>query len=65
MRGARTRLALMLALCPDLVEAGRMVQNVTWYTESAPVATAAQGQVGVVVILRHLRRVLGLPDPLP
>ena len=52
--------ALMLALCPDLVEPARMVENDTWYTASAPKATAAQGEAGVAVILRHLQQVLGL-----
>jgi creatinine amidohydrolase/Fe(II)-dependent formamide hydrolase-like protein len=54
--------ALMLALCPDLVEPGRMAQNDTWYTATAPRATTAQGQAGVAVILAHLRGILGLPQ---
>jgi len=52
--------ALMLALCPDLVEPARMGENDTWYTASAPQATAAQGEAGVAVILGYLREVLGL-----
>ena len=52
--------ALMLALCPELVELDRMAENDTWYTASAPRATRAQGEAGVAVILRHLRGVLGL-----
>jgi len=52
--------ALMLALCPDLVEPDRMAENDTWYTESAPRATNAQGEAGVAVILAHMRGVLGL-----
>ena len=52
--------ALMLALCPELVEPGRMAENDTWYTASAPKATPAQGEAGVAVIIRHLRGVLGL-----
>ncbi|MBC7476822.1 MAG: creatininase family protein [Pseudorhodobacter sp.] len=52
--------ALMLALCPDLVEPARMGENDTWYTASATQATAAQGEAGVAVILRYLREVLGL-----
>ena len=52
--------ALMLALCPELVEPGRMGENDTWYTASAPEATAAQGEAGVAVILGYLRRLLGL-----
>ena len=52
--------ALMLALCPELVEPARMAENDTWYTESAPKATRAQGEAGVAVILAHLRQVLGV-----
>ncbi len=52
--------ALMLALAPELVAEGRMAENDTWYTETAPRATKAQGGAGVAVILRHLRGVLGL-----
>ena len=51
--------ALMLALAPELVEPARMAENDTWYTQSAPRATAAQGEAGVAVIMDHLRRVLG------
>ena len=52
--------ALMLALAPELVEPDRMAENDTWYTESAPRATRAQGEAGVAVILAHLRRLLNL-----
>lgn len=52
--------ALMLALAPELVASGRMAENDTWYTASAPRATQAQGEAGVDVILGHLRRLLGL-----
>ena len=52
--------ALMLALAPELVEPARMAENDTWYTASAPRATAAQGEAGVAVILGYLRGVLGL-----
>ena len=52
--------ALMLALAPETVEPARMAENDTWYTASAPRATAAQGEAGVAVILAHLRRLLGL-----
>jgi creatinine amidohydrolase/Fe(II)-dependent formamide hydrolase-like protein len=52
--------ALMLALCPELVEPARMAENDTWYTASAPNATGAQGEGGVAVILAHLRGLLGL-----
>jgi creatinine amidohydrolase len=50
----------MLALCPELVEPARMAENDTWYTESAPRATKAQGDAGVAVIMEHLRRLLGV-----
>ena len=52
--------ALMLALCPELVEPARMAENATWYTASAPRATRTQGEAGVAVILAHLRGILGL-----
>ena len=52
--------ALMLALCPELVEPARMAENDTWYTASASKATATQGEAGVAVILQHLRQILGL-----
>lgn len=52
--------ALMLALCPALVEGGRMAENDSWYTASAPKASARQGEAGVAVILTHLRRLLAL-----
>ncbi len=53
--------ALMLALCPELVEPQRMAENDTWYTASAPKATKVQGEAGVAVILQHLRQLLDLP----
>ena len=52
--------ALMLALAPETVESSRMAENDTWYTESAPKATRAQGEAGVAVILAHLRELFGL-----
>ena len=52
--------ALMLALAPETVEAGRMAENHGWYTATAPKATKAQGEAGVAVILDHLRRLLSL-----
>lgn len=52
--------ALLLALCPELVDEARMAENDSWYTETAPRATQAQGEAGVAVILAHLRVVLGL-----
>ncbi len=52
--------ALMLALAPETVEPARMAENDTWYTQTAPQATKAQGEAGVAVILAHLRKLLGL-----
>ena len=52
--------ALMLALAPETVEAGRMAENDTWYTATAPRATRAQGEAGVALILDHLKTLLGL-----
>ena len=52
--------ALMLALAPETVEPARMAANDTWYTATAPRATKAQGEAGVVLILAHLRVVLGI-----
>ena len=52
--------ALMLALAPETVEPGRMAENDTWYTASAPRASAAQGEAGVAIILSHLKQLLGL-----
>jgi creatinine amidohydrolase len=52
--------ALMLALCPELVEPARMTENATWYTATAPRATPDQGAAGVAVILDHLRTLLRL-----
>ena len=52
--------ALMLALAPETVEAPRMTENTTWYTQTAPHATKAQGEAGVAVILHHLKSVLNL-----
>ena len=52
--------ALMLALAPELVEPSRMAENDTWYTATAPRATAMQGEAGVDMILGHMRRLLRL-----
>jgi creatinine amidohydrolase/Fe(II)-dependent formamide hydrolase-like protein len=52
--------ALMLALAPETVDPARMASNDTWYTQSAPRATLAQGEKGVTIIMENLRRVLGL-----
>ena len=52
--------ALMLALAPDTVDMAACAANTTWYTATAPRATAATGERGVAIILSHLRAVLGL-----
>ncbi len=52
--------ALMLALAPETVEPARMAENDTWYTQTAPKATTAQGEAGVAVILAHLKALLEL-----
>jgi creatinine amidohydrolase len=51
---------LMLALAPETVDLDRMAGNRTWYTETAPRATAERGEEGVALILGHLRRVIGV-----
>jgi len=50
----------MLALAPETVDLGTMARNRSWYTETAPRATAARGEEGVALILDHLRRVIGV-----
>lgn len=52
--------SLMLALAPDTVSMEACRTNDTWYTATAPQATAATGKGGVDIILAHLRQVLGL-----
>ena len=47
-------------LALETVEVGRMAQNDTWYTATAPRATRAQGEAGVAIILDHLKTLLGL-----
>lgn len=51
--------ALMLALAPDTVDPSAMALNDTWYTATAPRATAAYGAQGTAIILSHLRQVFG------
>lgn len=51
--------SLMLALCPEAVDAGRLGDNDRWFTRSAPEASAELGEAGVAMILEHLRDVLG------
>lgn len=52
--------ALMLALAPDAVDMGRVLDGGHWYTETAPQATAELGERGVQIALAHLRRVIGV-----
>ncbi|TIO10518.1 creatininase family protein [Mesorhizobium sp.] len=50
--------SLMLALCPEAVDAAHFADNKSWYTASAPEASAELGQKGVARILEHLRAIL-------
>jgi creatinine amidohydrolase len=50
--------ALMLALCPEAVETERYGDNRSWYTQSAPKATAETGRKGVELVLARLRALL-------
>lgn len=50
--------SLMLALCPEAVEAGHFADNKSWYTATAKDASAELGQKGVAMILDHLRTIL-------
>ncbi|WP_404927107.1 creatininase family protein [Mesorhizobium sp. ORM16] len=50
--------SLMLALCPEAVDAGHFADNTSWYTASAPDASAALGAEGVAMIMNHLRTIL-------
>jgi creatinine amidohydrolase/Fe(II)-dependent formamide hydrolase-like protein len=50
--------ALMLALAPETVEMARTGENASWYTATAPRATAALGERGVALILERLRSLL-------
>ena len=52
--------SLMLALCPEAVDMSALPGD-RWYVESAARASREQGQVGVDLILAHMRSVLGLP----
>jgi creatinine amidohydrolase len=51
--------SLMLALCPEAVDASRFGENDRWFTRSVPEASRELGEEGVAMILDHLRRVLG------
>jgi creatinine amidohydrolase len=48
----------MLALCPEAVDWSRLGENTSWFTRTAPEATAELGEQGVAMILAHLRSVL-------
>jgi creatinine amidohydrolase len=50
--------SLMLALCPEAVDWGRIEDNTKWFNETAPQASAELGEQGVAMIIEHLRRVL-------
>lgn len=49
--------SLMLALCPEVVDMGRIAAE-PWYVKGAEAATKAAGEAGVALILAHWRRVL-------
>lgn len=50
--------SLMLALCPEAVDAAHFADNDSWYTKSAVEASADLGNQGVAMILDRLRRTL-------
>ncbi|MBZ9676748.1 creatininase family protein [Mesorhizobium sp. ES1-1] len=50
--------SLMLALCPDAVDAARFADNTGWYTSSARDASAELGRQGVAMIMDNLRATL-------
>ncbi|PBC05005.1 creatininase family protein [Mesorhizobium sp. WSM3860] len=50
--------SLMLALCPEAVDAGHFADNTGWYTKGASDASAELGRKGVAMILEHLRAIL-------
>jgi len=50
--------SLMLALCPEAVDAARFADNTGWYTKGAAEASAGLGKIGVAMILDHLRQIL-------
>lgn len=50
--------SLMLALCPEAVDAGHFADNTGWYTATAAEASMELGQKGVAMILDHLRAIL-------
>lgn len=50
--------SLMLALCPEAVDASHFEDNKSWYTATAKDASAELGQKGVAMIMDHLRATL-------
>ena len=54
---AQGETSLMLALCPEGVEMGRLTDE-RWYTRSAREASAELGGRGRELILAHMRNVL-------
>jgi creatinine amidohydrolase/Fe(II)-dependent formamide hydrolase-like protein len=50
--------SLMLALCPEAVDAAHFADNTGWYTASANEASAELGQQGVAMIMENLRATL-------
>ncbi len=50
--------SLMLALCPEAVDAAHFADNTSWYTEGASDASVEFGHKGVAMILEHLRTIL-------
>ncbi|TGQ03659.1 creatininase family protein, partial [Mesorhizobium sp. M00.F.Ca.ET.217.01.1.1] len=50
--------SLMLALCPEAVDAAHFEDNTGWYTASAKEASVELGQKGVAMIMDHLRAIL-------
>ncbi|RWC28788.1 creatininase family protein [Mesorhizobium sp.] len=51
--------SLMMALCPEAVDAAHFGDNKNWYTASAKDASVEFGKKGVAMILDHLRTILG------
>lgn len=50
--------SLMLALCPEAVDAAHFGDNKSWYTATAKDASVELGQKGVAMIIDHLREIL-------
>jgi creatinine amidohydrolase len=54
--------SLMMAMAPEAVDMGAFSAD-RWYAASAARASAATGERGRDLILSHMRKALGLPDP--